>query len=264
MRPEERQIEVRRKRPPYTNIQNALIWDTALRPQTRWLLIAMLSLPDDWDYSIRGLAVKTGLAKDTISRMMTELEEAGYLRRKEQSHAERGRFGSMAYILTDVPHDFGDQDSPRDEAEAPSDPPCPNLPDTVDPCTVEPCTVNSPQQNKDKQNKDKQTPLSPKGGRRRAEPDWGLFEAFWAAYPRKTHKDRARSAWRRLSPTPELCQAMAAALERDKHSRQWTKDNGEYIPYPASWLNAKPWEDDPPPPSPGPGQPLRGEGVRYL
>ena len=202
MRPEERQIEVRRKRPPYTNIQNALIWDTALRPQTRWLLIAMLSLPDDWDYSIRGLAVKTGLAKDTISRMMTELEEAGYLRRNEQSHAVRGRFGSMAYILTDVPHDFGDQDSPRDEAEAPSDAPCPNLPDTVDPCTVEPCTVNSPQQNKDKQNKDKQTPLSPKGGRRRAEPDWGLFEAFWAAYPRKTHKDRARRAWRKLSPTP--------------------------------------------------------------
>ena len=153
---------------------------------------------------------------------------------------------------------------PRDEAEAPSDAPCPNLPDTVDPCTVEPCTVNSPQQNKDKQNKDKQTPLSPKGGRRRAEPDWGLFEAFWAAYPRKTHKDRARRAWRKLSPTPELCQTMAAALERDKHSRQWTKDNGEYIPYPASWLNAKPWEDDPPPPSPGPGQPLRGEGVRYL
>lgn len=115
-----------------------------------------------------------------------------------------------------------------------------------------------------RQKKKNNNPLPPKGGRRRAEPDWGLFEAFWAAYPRKTHKDRARSAWRKLSPTPELCQAMAAALERDKHSRQWTKDNGEYIPYPASWLNAKPWEDDPPPTSPGPGQPLRGEGVRYL
>lgn len=139
-----RQIEIRRKKPPYTNIQNKLIWDEALRPQTKWVLIAMLSLPDDWDYSVRGLAAKTKLSKDTIAKMMAELELAGYLMRKPQAHGGKGRFGLVEYILTDVAFDFGE----------PS--PCPSLP-----YTVEPCTVNSPQQNKDKQTKEQQNPIAP-------------------------------------------------------------------------------------------------------
>ena len=69
----DRQIEVRCQKLPYTNIQNKLIWDERLRPQTKWVLIAMLSLPEDWDYSIRGLAKKTGLAKETISEMTADL-----------------------------------------------------------------------------------------------------------------------------------------------------------------------------------------------
>lgn len=123
---------------------------------------------------------------------------------------------------------------------------------------------------KEQENTQENKPYSPLQGQAqksvkkgpRTDPDWLLFEAFWAAYPRKTNKDRARRAWRKLSPTPELCQTMAVALERDKRSRQWIKDGGDFIPYPASWLNAKPWEDDPSPSSPD--QPLRGEGVRYL
>jgi hypothetical protein len=33
-------------------------------------------------------------------------------------------------------------------------------------------------------------------------------------------------------------------LERAKRSRDWIKESGQYIPYPATWLNAKGWEDD--------------------
>ena len=249
-----KQIEVRRLKSPYTNVQNRLIWDENLRPQTKWLLIAMLSLPEDWDYSIRGLAAKTGLAKETISKMLGELETAGYLRRKPQTHDEGGRFAGAEYILTDVPGEFGEPETPPDGSEPP---PCPSLP-----CTVEPCTVNSPQQNNIQQTKDIIPPIVPHEGDRPPTSD-ELFERFWKAYPYKKAKEKARRAWKRLKPDLPLCRVMAAALELDKKSEAWTKEKGRFIPYPATWLNGRRWEDEHTAPEPQQSTPLRGEGVTY-
>ena len=93
-----------------------------------------------------------------------------------------------------------------------------------------------------------------------------MFDRFWSAYPRKRNKEAARKAWKKINPDAGLCRIMSAALERDKQSREWKKDGGEYIPYASSWLNGRRWEDEDssPPPDPGPVQPLRGEGVEYL
>ncbi len=106
------------------------------------------------------------------------------------------------------------------------------------------------------------TPKAPKA----ASPDWAMFDRFWSAYPRKRNKEAARKAWKKINPDAGLCRIMSAALERDKQSREWKKDDGEYIPYASSWLNGRRWEDEDssPPPDSGPVQPLRGEGVEYL
>lgn len=244
-----KQIEVRCQKLPYTNIQNKLIWDERLRPQTKWVLIAMLSLPDDWDYSIRGLARKTGLAKETISKMISELEQVGYLKRKKQTHGANGRFAGVEYILTDVAGEFGDEPEDREGA------PCPSLP-----CTVKPCTVNSPQQNNILQTNILNTPYNPPEGE--ADP----FEKFWEAYPYKKAKEKARRAWKRINPNPELFRVMMNALELDKRSAAWKKEGGRFIPYPATWLNGKRWEDEHESPelAPAADEPLRGEGVTYL
>lgn len=74
-----------------------------------------------------------------------------------------------------------------------------------------------------------------------------LFDRFWAAYPKKKAKPAARKAWRKLAPDMALCRTMAKALEAQKRSVDWNKDNGQYIPYPATWLNGRRWEDDPGP-----------------
>ena len=37
---------------------------------------------------------------------------------------------------------------------------------------------------------------------------------------------------------------MISKLEEFKKSKDWQKDNGQFIPYPATWLNAKGWEDE--------------------
>lgn len=68
------------------------------------------------------------------------------------------------------------------------------------------------------------------------------FETFWQHYPRRVAKGDARKAWEKLKPSPDLEAQMLAALEWQRG--QW--DDPRYIPYPASWLRAERWEDEPP------------------
>lgn len=71
----------------------------------------------------------------------------------------------------------------------------------------------------------------------------GRFDVFWANYPRKVGKEAARKAFSRLSMTNELLSQMLSAIKQQCASPQWTKDNGQYIPNPATWLNQGRWED---------------------
>ena len=68
------------------------------------------------------------------------------------------------------------------------------------------------------------------------------FDLFWAAYPRRVAKDKARTAFSKI-PRSEI-PALMAALERHKKSDQWTRDGGQYIPHPTTWLNQKRWQDE--------------------
>lgn len=70
------------------------------------------------------------------------------------------------------------------------------------------------------------------------------FERFWEAYPRKVAKQVAAKAWNKLHPNPELVDHMIAAIERQKQTQQWQKDNGDFIPHPSTWLNGRRWEDE--------------------
>lgn len=70
------------------------------------------------------------------------------------------------------------------------------------------------------------------------------FNSFWAQYPKKTAKQAAFKAWKKINPNEELLNKMLSSLERQKKSAQWTKDGGQFIPYPATWLNNRRWEDE--------------------
>jgi hypothetical protein len=71
-----------------------------------------------------------------------------------------------------------------------------------------------------------------------------LFDVFWTAYPNKVGKDAAKRAFDRRKPDDELFGQMMNALENQKTSDKWTKDNGQYIPNPATWLNQGRWKDE--------------------
>ena len=72
----------------------------------------------------------------------------------------------------------------------------------------------------------------------------GFFNLFWKAYPYKKSIGQAEKAWKKINPDEGLLTTMLSKIEKAKKSKEWLKDNGEYIPHPATWLNAKVWEDE--------------------
>lgn len=70
------------------------------------------------------------------------------------------------------------------------------------------------------------------------------FELFWQAYPKKVGKDSARKAFDKRRPDEQMVSEMVRALEIQKQTEQWTKNNGEFVPHPATWLNAGRWMDE--------------------
>lgn len=70
------------------------------------------------------------------------------------------------------------------------------------------------------------------------------LDEFWKAYPRKVSKQQAEKAWQKLNPDSELLEKIMAALEQQKASDQWQREDGQFIPYPSTWINQKRWEDE--------------------
>lgn len=101
-------------------MSNFHLRDRNLSNKARGLLSTMLSLPDDWDYTTRGLASICKDGVDSITAQLKELEVCGYLVRRRRRD-ERGRMCDVEYIIYEEPHlplpdtDLPDTDSPHTE-----------------------------------------------------------------------------------------------------------------------------------------------------
>ena len=74
--------------------------------------------------------------------------------------------------------------------------------------------------------------------------DEELFNKFWKEYPKKVSKEKAKKWFIKNKPSEELVNLMIKQLKRFKTLKQWKDKDGQYIPYPSSWLNAHSWEDE--------------------
>lgn len=87
------------------------------------------------------------------------------------------------------------------------------------------------------------TPHTPQGGN---DPNYSLeFERFYRSYPKRVGKGAAWKAWGKLKPSKALQARMIEAVETQKSWPQWRRDNGQYIPHPATWINQARWDDEP-------------------
>lgn len=86
----------------YTVMSNYHLRDRRMKLKTKGLLSLMLSLPEDWDYSVAGLVALVKDGKDSVQGAIRELEELGYLKRTQEIN-ELGQFAGYKYDVYEVP-----------------------------------------------------------------------------------------------------------------------------------------------------------------
>lgn len=69
------------------------------------------------------------------------------------------------------------------------------------------------------------------------------FETFWETYPRKVGRGAAEKAWSKISFSIGVFEKIVAAVAAQSQQAAWLKDDGQFIPHPATWLNQKRWLD---------------------
>lgn len=70
------------------------------------------------------------------------------------------------------------------------------------------------------------------------------FDAFWKAYPKKKAKGAALSAWNKLNGSRPPLETLLSAIAAQRAGHDWQKDGGQFIPFPATWLNQRRWDDE--------------------
>ena len=99
----------------YTVMSNFHLQDKNLSYKAKGLLSYMLSLPEDWDYSINGLVAVSKEGNKAIRNILTELKENGYLI-IEKNQNDKGQY-DYEYQIYEIPHtqkgdmDLGDTDN---------------------------------------------------------------------------------------------------------------------------------------------------------
>lgn len=86
----------------FTVMSNYHFKEKKMSLKSKGLLSLMLSLPDDWDYSVAGLATLSKDGKDSVMSALGELEKFGYLTRTRLTD-DRGRFAGIEYNIYEKP-----------------------------------------------------------------------------------------------------------------------------------------------------------------
>ncbi len=86
----------------YTVMANFHLRDKSLSLKAKGLLSLMLSLPEDWDYTTKGLAYICKDGVDSICGAVKELENAGYVQRKRNRNSQ-GRLTNVEYTILEKP-----------------------------------------------------------------------------------------------------------------------------------------------------------------
>ena len=128
----------------YTVMSNHHLRNKELSLKAKGLLSQMLSLPEDWDYTLAGLSYINRESIDAIRTAVWELEKAGYITRR-QGRDEKGKMTAIEYTIYEQPQ--------------PPELDCPVLenPTADNPTTENPTSENPMQLNKDISSKEKTT-----------------------------------------------------------------------------------------------------------
>lgn len=223
---------------------------TDIKPNSKLLYAKVTSLQTAKGYcyaSNKYLAEGLGIAPDTVTRLLKELSDAGYLRLEIIKSATNAVLERRIYPTIKLPV----IDTPPGQT---SDTPPGQTSDTL--------SDKHPSREYRREYSKENPPIVPQGTRRKREPKKHpdhkpeRFEKFWQYYPRRESKQAAIRAWDRLSPSDDLIDTMAKALKCQMQSEDWKRGIG--IPYASTWLNNARWEDEVSLPAVAPDVDMRG------
>ena len=141
----------------YTVMSNYHLKDKGLTLKSKGLLSMILSLPEEWNYTTRGLASICKEGVDAIGSALKELETAGYIVRR-QLRGTNGRITDTEYIIYEQPQPKKPDMLPPDTEN----------PDMVKPDTEKPAELNIEKSNTEKTITYDQVPIPfPSGKQRR-------------------------------------------------------------------------------------------------
>lgn len=195
----------------FTRIPNRWLRDPRIGFRAKGLLGYLLSHEIGYTITLGQIERETGDGRHAIRSAMDELISAGYLS-KQRTYDERGWNAGLAWFLSD-PH-----------------------PKSENPTLENPTLENRPTLEENLKEKTKIRELYAQDELERA------FNEFWQAYPRREGKAAAKKAFVKAveQVTPDEIVAGARRFGTDPNLPA-----KQYIPHPATWLNAGRWDDEP-------------------
>jgi len=205
----------------FTQIPNAWLRDPRISLEAKGLLAQLMSHTPGWKVSIVSLARANGCGKDKVRNALNQLIEAGYIRRSVE------KVRNAAGHLTDYDYTTTDPELENPTLENP----------TLDNPTLRTTTIT-------KNTKKKETIAQ-------AELERVFFE-FWTLYPRRIARAKAKEALQKVltgyTSVGIKHEPVAPEVIIDGVTRLASDPNlppKEFVPYPASWLFASGWLNEP-------------------
>lgn len=203
--------------------------------------------------SNRVLAEEMSLSPKRVSELISDLEASGHIETEIERDPESGEIKfrrifpvvkSSRAMVTPIPKNTDTSPEISGEVSRNSGGGIPKNTEIKDKYKLKDNTPQSPPEGGASEKKKR------KRGEPKSAPDWKpeRFEAFWRLYPLKKSKQAAIRAWDLLQPDDNLLAQMGHALQRQILSQEWQRkirdESGQGIPYPASWINGRRWEDE--------------------
>ena len=205
----------------YTVMSNYHFREKNMSLKAKGLLSLMLSLPEDWDYSVDGLVKLSKDGKDSVISAITELEQFGYLVRS-QVKGQDGKFAGYDYDVYEQPYT--------------------EKPFTENPSTVKPMTENPQQLNTKPLNTESDINITNKKLNINVQIEQE-FEEVWKIYPRKEDKKKAFMAYKTARKKASFDEIKKGVETYSNHIRVSNTDK-RYIKLGATYFNGECWANN--------------------
>ena len=213
---------IRQKSKQYVTISNEVMRDKDLSLKAKGLYALVMSLPDDWDFTLKGICAISKENYTAVNSAIKELIDAGYCTR-EQAKAD-GRFTGYDYIFYDSKNGSPCLGFLNTENQNQNNNSINNSRNNITPI------LNTNRKNKKSISNDIQ----------KVEEETGLsFNDFYKLYPLKKSKQQAEKSWNRLSKADrqEAIDKLPAYIVDCIQEKRSFK-------HPSTYLNQRTWEDD--------------------